>query len=82
VYCSALCTGWLLTSIDPPGAIFTEALDINSRGQIVGRFSDKSILKPEEASVQRSHGSSAVSEAADKRSAFSFVMGLPSGAKY
>jgi hypothetical protein len=41
----------------------------------------KSILKPE-ALVQRSHGRSADSEAEDKRSASSFVMGLPSGAKY
>jgi hypothetical protein len=32
--------------------------------------------------MQRSHGRSAVSEAEDKRSASSFVMGLPSGAKY
>ena len=33
----------IFTSIDPPGGIFTEALDINSRGQIVGRFYDGSI---------------------------------------
>jgi uncharacterized membrane protein len=33
----------IFTSIDPPGAIFSEAVDINSRGQIVGRFYDGSI---------------------------------------
>jgi hypothetical protein len=42
----------------------------------------KSILKPGEASVQRSHGRSAAAEAEDKRSASSFVMGFPSGAKF
>jgi hypothetical protein len=30
----------IFTSIEPPGAIFTEALDIKPRGQIVGRFYD------------------------------------------
>lgn len=42
----------------------------------------KSVLKPGEASVQRSRGRSAVSQAEEKRLASSFVMGLPSGAKY
>jgi hypothetical protein len=54
----------------------------NCRMYSVSTWWAKSILKQLEVSVQRSHGSSAVSEAEDKRWASSFVMGLPSGAKY
>lgn len=42
----------------------------------------KSVLEPEETSVQRSHDRSAVSEAEDKRSASPYVMSLPSTEKY